>query len=201
MLGQAIEPLRLVEVQLLVFDPLRERAPRRLVERQHAAVFLEPAPDLGAERVAVVRAPADGEDHELVWEEIGPPQLVEGRQDLAMGEVSGRPEQREDARIGTRSSRSPSRRTFSSWRGTALRRAACASRTSRIVLGASFGRGAGWTGLSGSSVVRRRRITVSATTVYPVFTACPPNSFRRAARTLAPYESSRASGSASAATA
>ena len=50
MLGQAIEPVRLVEVQLLVFDPLRERAPRRLVERQHAAVFLEPAPDLGAER-------------------------------------------------------------------------------------------------------------------------------------------------------
>ena len=99
MLGQAVERGGLVEVQLLVFDPLRERAPCRLVERQHAGVFLERAPDLIAEGVVVVRAPADRQDNELVGQEVRPPQLVEGRHDLPVGEVAGRPEQHEDRRI------------------------------------------------------------------------------------------------------
>ena len=55
--------------------------------------------DLGPERLVVVRPPADGEQHELVRQQVGPPQLVEGRDDLAMGEVAGRPEQDQDRRI------------------------------------------------------------------------------------------------------
>jgi len=37
---------------------------------------------------------------EVVRQEVRPPQLVEGRDDLAVGEIARRPEQDEDARIG-----------------------------------------------------------------------------------------------------
>ena len=73
--------------------------PGRFVERQHAAELLERGPDLRAERVVVVLAPADGEDDELVRQQVRPPQLVERGQDLAVGEVAGRTEQDEDRRI------------------------------------------------------------------------------------------------------
>ncbi len=97
--GQGVEALRVVEVESLVGDALGERAPGVLVERQDAAELLERLADLGPERLVVVRPPTDGQQHELVRQQVGPPQLVEGRDDLAMGEVAGRPEQDQDRRI------------------------------------------------------------------------------------------------------
>ena len=48
---------------------------------------------------SVVRPAADGDEHELVRQQVGPPQVVEGRDDLAVGEVAGRPEQDDDRGI------------------------------------------------------------------------------------------------------
>ena len=63
---QAVEAVRVGEVQAVVADVAAERRPGRLVERQDPAELLERGPDLGPERVVVVLAPADGQQHELV---------------------------------------------------------------------------------------------------------------------------------------
>ena len=103
---------------------------------------------------------------------------------------------------GTRSRRRPSRSGLSSclWRLAAGR---SRRRRSRIVRGASFGRGAGY-GCSCRARLaapRRARRSSGVDTPafgsrrlghgrYSVFTAWPPNSLRSAASTFAPYESS-----------
>ena len=55
------KPPSIVEVEVVVEDPLGERRPGGLVERQDPAVRLERGPDLGPERRVVVGAAADGE--------------------------------------------------------------------------------------------------------------------------------------------
>jgi len=94
--GQRVERRRVVEVELLVGDPFRERLPGLLVEREDPAVLLERFVDLGPERLVLVRPPADGQEDELVRQQVVAPQLVERRDDLAVGEVAGRPEEHED---------------------------------------------------------------------------------------------------------
>ena len=98
--GQRVEALGIVEVESLVRDPLGERAPGVLIERLDAAELLERRPDLGPERLVVERPPTDGQQHELVRQQVGPPQLVESRDDLAMGEIACRPEQHQDRWVG-----------------------------------------------------------------------------------------------------
>jgi hypothetical protein len=97
--GQPVEGSRILEVATLVGHPLREGAPGDLVDRQDAAVLLQRAEDLLPEGLVVVFAPADGHDLELVREQVRPPQLVERRQHLAVGQVAGRAEQHDDRRI------------------------------------------------------------------------------------------------------
>ena len=96
MRGEALETAGIVEVELVVDDPLGERRPGGLIERQDAAVHLEGRTDLGPVRLVLVGTPADGEQDELVREQVRSPQLVDGRDDLSVGEVAGRPEQDHD---------------------------------------------------------------------------------------------------------
>ena len=97
---QRVIARRVVEVEAVIADPPGEGAPRGLVERQDPRILLEGLPELGAKRVVVIRPPADRQDDELVRQEVGPPQLVEGRDDLAMGQVAGGSEEDEGARVG-----------------------------------------------------------------------------------------------------
>ena len=97
---EAVEAHRLREVEVLIRDPLGERAPGGLIERQDPAVLLERRLDPVPERLVVERPAADGQHPELVRQQVRPPQVIERRQDLAMGQVAGRAEQDQHARVG-----------------------------------------------------------------------------------------------------
>ncbi len=164
--------------------------------------------------LVVVRAPADRQQHELVRQQVGAPQLVEGRDHLAVGQVAGPAEQDEDGRVrhplepqalrGGRSRPAFDLDVLRPW---------WASRRSFIVRGASLARGAGragigWSGGASPGAVSTGAVSTAAfeavvlldavapfvrldaTAGYSVLTAWPPNSLRSAASTLAPYESS-----------
>ena len=90
----------IVEVGLEIGDPLRERIPDLRVERQHPAVLVERGLDLGPERSVGVRPPADRHEHELVGQQVRPPELEQGRDDLAVGQVAGPAEEDEHERVG-----------------------------------------------------------------------------------------------------
>jgi hypothetical protein len=97
---QLVEARRVGEVAALVADPRREESPGRLVEREDPRELLERLSVLGPKGVIVVVPSADRQDDELVGQEIRPPELVEGRDHLAMSEVAGRPEQDQGAGVG-----------------------------------------------------------------------------------------------------
>ena len=98
-LREVVEGRGVGEVQSLVVDPRRQRPPRRFIERQHPRVLLERGTELVAELGVGVWPAADAQDGELVRQEVRPPQLVERRHDLAVGEVAGRAEQDQHAWI------------------------------------------------------------------------------------------------------
>ena len=60
--ASASNPAGSAKSQALVADPLGERPPGVLVDRQDAAELVERRPDLGPERLVVVRPPADGQE-------------------------------------------------------------------------------------------------------------------------------------------
>ena len=84
----------------LLQDPLGELLPGRLVERELPGEPLEARPRFGPERIVRVGASPEGDEEELVREEVGPPELVERGDHLAVREIAGRPEEDEDARVG-----------------------------------------------------------------------------------------------------
>jgi len=199
-LRERVEALRIVEIETLVPDPMTERAPCRLVEWQHSAVLLECLVDLCPKRLVVVRSPSQRQQHELVRQEVRPPQVVDRRDDLAMGEVAGRAEQGEDRGVRypleTQSlAQDVVRRAClgGSLGRLALARFAQLAHRPRRLLGAR--RGSSGDGLVGRCLGRRLGRRGSGRRLgprhdrYSVFTAWPPNSFRNAARTFAPYES------------
>ena len=96
---QAIERIGVGEVTLVVDDPGHELVDDRGLDR-HPRILRERRRDLLAEDVLLVRPPADRHEHELVGQQVGPAELVERRQDLPVGQVAGRAEQDDDARIG-----------------------------------------------------------------------------------------------------
>ena len=99
-LASRSKPAASAKSQRSVADPRRERPPGGLVERQDPRVLLERRPVLGPEgRRRRTRAGRCARSDELVRQEVRPPQLVQRRNDLAVGEVAGRPEQDEDARV------------------------------------------------------------------------------------------------------
>ena len=206
-LDQAIEARRIVEIQSLIGDVLCERAPGVLVERLDAAETLERLVDLGPERLIVVWPSTDGQQHELVRQEVGPPQLVEGRDDLAMGEIAGGPEQDQDRRVRDALQPKPFAQDVGDRlraRGAlalAERAGAPSSSTARPWAAGPAAPGSSppaqraaaprprpgqgpsaWPWSAAGSSPRSGR--------YSVLTSWPPNSLRSAASTLAPSESS-----------
>ena len=140
-------------------------------------------------------------------EQVGPPQLVDGRDDLAVGEVAGRPEQDDDRRV--RHALEPQALAqdvlgrLGPRRPLALpREAQVLHRQRRVLVLRALGRrrrGGRRVGarLGVAGVPRRAPAPVGrrggrdlAVPRYSVLTAWPPNSLRSAASTLAPYESS-----------
>ena len=97
--GERVEGGRVGEIHPVVREALGEGPPHRVVDGLDPAELLERCQDLRPERIVVVGAATDGQDHELMGEQVRPPQLVEGRDDLAMGEVAGRAHQDEDGWI------------------------------------------------------------------------------------------------------
>ncbi len=96
---ERLETIRVVEIEPVIADRLPERLPGGLVERQGPTELLQRRPDLVAERVVVERSAPDRQQHEFVRQQVRPPQVVHRRDDLAMGQVAGRPEQDEDRGI------------------------------------------------------------------------------------------------------
>ena len=163
---------------------------------------LERLADLGPERLVVVRPATDGQQHELVRQQVGPPQLVEGRDDLAMGEVAGRPEQDQDRRI--RDALQP--KTLAQDVGGRLRARGALALAREPELLDRQRRVLGPRGRARRDRLVRRRLdrgrvlrpwpcssaagSSPRSGRYSVLTSWPPNSLRSAASTLAPYESS-----------
>ena len=85
---------------MVVDDPLRELRPDGFVDREDPAVLVERGAVVGPDRVVLERAAAEPDEHELVGQEVRAPELVEGRDDLAMREVARRPEEHERGRVG-----------------------------------------------------------------------------------------------------
>ena len=96
---QLVEPFRIVEVAALIGHSVTECLPGGLVEGQDPRVLFECSADLLAERFVVVGPAADRQQHELVGQQVRPPQLVERGDDLAMSQVAGGTEQGNDGRI------------------------------------------------------------------------------------------------------
>ena len=182
---EGVEGLGIGEIEVLVEDPLGERVPGVLVEREDPAVLLERLADLAPERLVVVRPPADRHEQELVRQQVVPPQLVERRHDLAMGEVAGRPEQHEDRRIGDALEAKPLAQDvldgFRPRRALALAREADLAHRQRRVLGP--GRRLGGDGLVGGRLFARGRLDRAP---------CP--GFGRLGRGLPPWSSSSSAG-------
>ena len=97
--GEALGHRLVVEVAAVVADVLGEGRPRVAVERLDARVLRDGLAQLRGVRLVVVRAPTHGDERELLREQVGPPQLEERRDDLAMREVAGRAEQDEGGRV------------------------------------------------------------------------------------------------------
>ena len=97
--GQPVERPGVGEVALVVDDPGQELVARGRLHR-HPGIGLERLRDLCSEGGVVVRSPPDGDQHELVGQQVRPPQLVQRRDHLAMGQVAGRTEQDQTSRIG-----------------------------------------------------------------------------------------------------
>ena len=97
-LGQRVERRVVAEVAAVVRDPLEEVAFHLRLELD-PAVRVEGRGDVLAERRVVVRAAADGEEAPVGGQEVRPPELGEGREDLAMGQIARRAEQDDDVRI------------------------------------------------------------------------------------------------------
>ena len=97
--GQRIEGRLVGEIALVVDDPANELVDDLGFDR-HPRIGRQGRRDLLPERVLVVRPPADRDQDELVGQQVRPAQLVQGWQDLAMGQVAGCAEQDDDARIG-----------------------------------------------------------------------------------------------------
>jgi len=175
---QAVVEGLVVEVAAVVGDPLRERLPDAGLDGEDPAELVERGPQLGPKGLIGVRAAPDREEGELVGQEVRPPQLEEGRHDLAMGKVTGRAEEDEDGRVRHPLQAEPLAEGVA---GDLRRRLLPAApgkpqgaRRHRLVVDRAGG---------------RRRAARAAGTChrrYSVFTAWPPNSLRRAARTLAP---------------
>ena len=113
--------------------------PTRRVDGQDARVTRRATRDLRPERLVRVRAPADGDERELVRQQVRPPQLVERGDDLAVGEVAGRAEQHEDGRVRhALQAEALAQGVVEGLAAGARRRVAAARRSSLIVRGASF---------------------------------------------------------------
>ena len=97
--GERVEGAVVGEVALVVDDPAEELL-------GHLGVQLDPAElgeglgDLGPEGLVVVGPAADRDEHPVLGQEVRPPQLGERREDLAVAEVAGRPEEDHDVGIG-----------------------------------------------------------------------------------------------------
>ena len=138
-------------------------------------------------------------------QQVGPPQLVEGGDDLAVGQVAGSRRTgrartgREPARAGGPRGATFSRRPgleprFLTLAGEAGGPSSSGVRLSRVAPGEPGS--AGPRGLDGSrslatglsSPSHRALCRPDATVGYSVLTGWPPNSLRNAASTLAPYK-------------
>ena len=137
-------------------------------------------------------------------QQVRPPQVVDRRDDLAVGEVAGRPEQDEDRRVRhALQAQALAQDVLDRLGARGLRLPWRASRSSRIVRGASLGAARAGPGSAGPAALDRRsdalrtaplRLRVGQASGsrprrrhrrYSVLTAWPPNSLRSAARTLA----------------
>ena len=97
-LRERVEGGVVAEVAPVVRDPLEELALHLRLELD-PAVGVERPGDVLAERRVVVRPPPDGEEPPVGGQEVRPPELGERREDLAVGQVAGRPEQDDDVGI------------------------------------------------------------------------------------------------------
>ena len=165
--GEAIEGRVVGKVALVVADPAQELRPNLGIERD-AAVLVEGPGDLGPEGLVVVRPPADRHELPVLGQEVGAPELGQRREHLAVRQVAGRPEQDHDVRVGH-----------------ALEPQALAQRVDVLLRGSMS---------LADAVEPLLRESSGAWPPPPCWggprqaflTACPPNSLRSAARTLAP---------------
>ena len=97
-LGHRVEEIVVREVALDVGDP-RQEVPLHVGLELDPAVDVERAGDVLPERLVVERPPPDGEEGPVGRQEVGPPELGQRREDLAVREVAGRPEQDHDVRV------------------------------------------------------------------------------------------------------
>ena len=88
------------EVELLVSDALGQLGPGSLVDRLDARVLLQRRPNFGPKRIVGVGPPGHCHDAELGRQQVRPQQLVDGRHDLAVGQIAGCAEEHEGVRVG-----------------------------------------------------------------------------------------------------
>ena len=98
-LGEAGVGGGVAEVALLVVDAGGEVVPEGRLDRV-ARVLRDGGAHLRAEVGVRVRPPREAHDARLRRQQAGAPQVVEGGQDLAMGEVAGGAEDDHDGRVG-----------------------------------------------------------------------------------------------------
>ena len=181
-LGQPIEAGVVAEVELVVGDALGQLGPGRLVDRLDARVLLHRGPDLGREGLVRIRPPGHGDQAELGRQQVRAPQLVEGRHDLAVGQVAGGAEQDEGARVRHPLQAEPCRSGLRSPSSDLDGGRRSRLRASGEPSGPAEAGSECAVGLIGRRPGRGRGTVVS---FHSVLTAWPPNSLRSAARTLA----------------
>ena len=97
---EAVEVVGVLEVDALVRDPLAELGPDGLIDRLDARVLRHRRAHLGAELHVVIGTTPDGDEPELVRQQVRPPELEQRRHQLAMREIAGRAEEHEHAWVG-----------------------------------------------------------------------------------------------------